>query len=394
MTFAMKKIGNLGNLDSLQHGLTDKEHKINILGLSQTALAQYLQKTGNSEKKINMRVKQVWSWIYSQGKNSFDDMTNLSKDFRFFLNTHFSLERPVILKKQVSLDGTRKYLFKTDKMGEFETVFIPEEDRGTVCLSSQIGCTLNCSFCHTGTQKLVRNLEPFEIVGQVLAIKDDLKDWCDKKKETSKRRVSNIVIMGMGEPLYNFDNVKHGIDIIMNNEGLAISRRRVTLSTSGVLPNIHRVAQEIGCLLAISLHGTTDAVRDRLVPINKKWNIAELIKTLRQYPRLSNSERITFEYVMLSGVNDSLEDAKRLVKLIQGIPAKVNLIPFNAWPGSNFAPSKPEIIETFAAYLRKAGYSSPVRKPRGNDILAACGQLKSDSLKMKKVNAPIQNSTL
>ena len=279
-------------------------------------------------------------------------------------------------------------------MGEFETVFIPEEDRGTVCLSSQIGCTLNCSFCHTGTQKLVRNLEPFEIVGQVLAIKDDLKDWCDKKKETSKRRVSNIVIMGMGEPLYNFDNVKHGIDIIMNNEGLAISRRRVTLSTSGVLPNIHRVAQEIGCLLAISLHGTTDAVRDRLVPINKKWNIAELIKTLRQYPRLSNSERITFEYVMLSGVNDSLEDAKRLVKLIQGIPAKVNLIPFNAWPGSNFAPSKPEIIETFAAYLRKAGYSSPVRKPRGNDILAACGQLKSDSLKMKKVNAPIQNSTL
>ena len=386
----MEKINTFDIMDDLQNDTLNKKQKINILGLSQKAISQYFQKKGIKEKNVNMRVKQVWSWIYSHGKISFDDMTNLSKDFRFFLNENFNLERPIIVKKQVSLDGTRKYLFKTNKIGEFETVFIPEEDRGTVCLSSQIGCTLNCSFCHTGTQSLVRNLEPFEIVGQVLAIKDDLKDWDGKNKHNTKRTISNIVMMGMGEPLYNFDNVKDGIDIIMNNEGLAISRRRITLSTSGVLPNIHRVALEIGCLLAISLHGTTDSVRDLLVPINKKWNIAELMLSLKKYPKLSNSERITFEYVMLSGVNDSLEDAKRLVKLIQGIPSKVNLIPFNPWPGSNYCPSNPEIIEKFAAYLRKAGYSSPVRKPRGDDILAACGQLKSDSVKPKKANALLQ----
>ena len=386
----MEKINTFDIMDDLQNDTLNKKQKINILGLSQKAISQYFQKKGIKEKNVNMRVKQVWSWIYSHGKISFDDMTNLSKDFRFFLNENFNLERPIIVKKQVSLDGTRKYLFKTNKIGEFETVFIPEEDRGTVCLSSQIGCTLNCSFCHTGTQSLVRNLETFEIVGQVLAIKDDLMDWDGKNKHNTKRTISNIVMMGMGEPLYNFDNVKDGIDIIMNNEGLAISRRRITLSTSGVLPNIHRVALEIGCLLAISLHGTTDTVRDMLVPINKKWNIAELMLSLKKYPKLSNSERITFEYVMLSGVNDSLEDAKRLVKLIQGIPSKVNLIPFNPWPGSNYCPSNPEIIEKFAAYLRKAGYSSPVRKPRGDDILAACGQLKSDSVKPKKANALLQ----
>tara|TARA_X000001036_G_C20607644_1_gene777671 strand:- start:142 stop:1305 length:1164 start_codon:yes stop_codon:yes gene_type:complete len=386
----MEKINTFDIMDDLQNDTLNKKQKINILGLSQKAISQYFQKKGIKEKNVNMRVKQVWSWIYSHGKISFDDMTNLSKDFRFFLNENFNLERPIIVKKQVSLDGTRKYLFKTNKIGEFETVFIPEEDRGTVCLSSQIGCTLNCSFCHTGTQSLVRNLETFEIVGQVLAIKDDLMDWDGKNKHNTKRTISNIVMMGMGEPLYNFDNVKDGIDIIMNNEGLAISRRRITLSTSGVLPNIHRVALEIGCLLAISLHGTTDSVRDLLVPINKKWNIAELMLSLKKYPKLSNSERITFEYVMLSGVNDSLEDAKRLVKLIQGIPSKVNLIPFNPWPGSNYGPSNPEIIEKFAAYLRKAGYSSPVRKPRGDDILAACGQLKSDSVKPKKANALLQ----
>ena len=386
----MEKINTFDIMDDLQNDTLHKKQKINILGLSQKAIGHYFQKLGINEKNVNMRVKQVWSWIYSHGKISFNDMTNLSKDFRFFLNENFNLERPIIVKKQVSLDGTRKYLFKTHRIGEFETVFIPEEDRGTVCLSSQIGCTLNCSFCHTGTQSLVRNLEPFEIVGQVLAIKDDLKDWDGKNKHYTKRTISNIVMMGMGEPLYNFDNVKDGIDIIMNNEGLAISRRRITLSTSGVLPNIHRVALEIGCLLAISLHGTTDSVRDMLVPINKKWNIAELMLSLKKYPKLSNSERITFEYVMLSGVNDSLEDAKRLVKLIQGIPSKVNLIPFNPWPGSNYGPSNPEIIEKFAAYLRKAGYSSPVRKPRGDDILAACGQLKSDSVKPKKVTALLQ----
>ena len=362
----------------------NNRNKFNLLGLSQMALGETFKKLGINEKTINMRVKQVWSWIYSHGKNNFMDMTNLSKEFRCCLINNFSLERPQILKKQVSKDGTRKYLLKTFNFGEFETVFIPDKDRGTICISSQIGCTLNCSFCHTGTQSLVRNLEPFEIVGQILTVKDDLMDWYENNKKTRKRLVSNIVIMGMGEPLYNFDYVKDGINIIMNNEGLAISRRRITLSTSGVVPNIHRVAEEIGCLLAISLHATTDEVRNKLVPINKKWNIRKLIDTLRNYPKLSNSERITFEYVMLKDVNDSLEDAKRLLKIIQGIPAKINLIPFNPWPGSKYTSSKTEDIEMFANVLKKAGYSSPIRMPRGEDILAACGQLKSNSMKKKK----------
>ena len=370
-----------------------KKDKIHLLGISQEELAQTLKELGIQNKTVGMRVKQLWSWIFTQGKINFEEMTNLSKDFRFFLKENYSLERPKILAKQVSVDGTRKYLFSTTKMGEFETVFIPEDDRGTVCLSSQIGCTLNCSFCHTGTQKLVRNLEPFEIVGQVLAVKDDLLDWSKTNKNNGKRLVSNIVIMGMGEPLYNFENVKNGIDIIMNSGGLAISRKRITLSTSGVIPNIHRVANEIGCLLAVSLHATTDSVRNRLVPINKKWNIEELMFNLKSYPKLSNSERITFEYVMLRNVNDSLEDAKRLAKLIKGIPAKINLIPFNPWPGSYFTASYPEEIEKFSTILRKAGYSSPVRKPRGQDILAACGQLKSNSLKQKKINPIDQTQT-
>ena len=370
-----------------------KKDKIHLLGISQEELAQTLKELGIQNKTVGMRVKQLWSWIFTQGKINFEEMTNLSKEFRLFLKENYSLERPKILAKQVSVDGTRKYLFSTTKMGEFETVFIPEDDRGTVCLSSQIGCTLNCSFCHTGTQKFVRNLEPFEIVGQVLAVKDDLLDWSKTNKNNGKRLVSNIVIMGMGEPLYNFENVKNGIDIIMNSGGLAISRKRITLSTSGVIPNIHRVANEIGCLLAVSLHATTDAVRNRLVPINKKWNIEELIFNLKNYPKLSNSERITFEYVMLRNVNDSLEDAKRLAKLIKGIPAKINLIPFNPWPGSYFIASYPEEIEKFSTILRKAGYSSPVRKPRGQDILAACGQLKSNSLKQKKINPIDQTQT-
>ena len=370
-----------------------KKNKIHLLGISQEELAQTLKELGIQNKSVSMRVKQLWSWIFTQGKINFEEMTNLSKEFRFFLKENYSLERPKILSKQVSVDGTRKYLFSTTKMGEFETVFIPEDDRGTVCLSSQIGCTLNCSFCHTGTQKLVRNLEPFEIVGQVLAVKDDLLDWSKTNKDNGKRLVSNIVIMGMGEPLYNFENVKNGIDIIMNSGGLAISRKRITLSTSGVIPNIHRVANEIGCLLAVSLHATTDSVRNRLVPINKKWNIEELIFNLKNYPKLSNSERITFEYVMLRNVNDSLEDAKRLAKLIKGIPAKINLIPFNPWPGSYFTASHPEEIEKFSSILRKAGYSSPVRKPRGQDILAACGQLKSNSLKQKEIPPIDQTQT-
>ena len=377
-------MNNLENqkTDNLEESLT-KANKIKLLGLSQNALAESLRKLGTHEKNVNMRVKQVLSWVYTHGEMNFGEMTNLSKNFRMFLQKNFSVERPEIIRKQISKDGTRKYLLKTNNIGEFETVFIPDDDRGTVCLSSQIGCTLNCSFCYTGTQKLVRNLEPFEIVGQVLAVKDDLMDWCESNKN-NKRLVSNIVMMGMGEPLYNFDYVKDGIDIIMHNEGLSLSRKKITLSTSGVVPNIHRVAREIGCLLAISLHATTDAIRNRLVPINKKWSIAELMLNLKDYPKLSNSERITFEYVMLKDLNDSLDDAKRLVQLIQGIPAKINLIPFNPWPGSNFEPSSPEQIKKFSNILRKAGYSSPVRKPRGKDILAACGQLKSSSIKPKK----------
>ena len=387
-------MNNFKNQKSANHGKNlIKSNKIALLGLSQNELAASLKKLGTPEKNVNMRVKQIWSWVYTHGEMNFAKMTNLSKDFRLFLEEHFSVKRPEIIKKQISTDGTRKYLLKTNKLGEFETVFIPDEDRGTVCLSSQIGCTLNCSFCHTGTQKLVRNLEPFEIVGQVLAVKDDLMDWLEIHKH-NKRLVSNIVIMGMGEPLYNFDHIKNGIDIIMHNEGLSLSRKRITLSTSGVVPNIHRVATEIGCLLAISLHGTTDAIRNRLVPINKKWNIAELMLNLKTYPKLSNSERITFEYVMLKNVNDSLDDAKRLVKLIQGIPAKINLIPFNPWPGSIFEPSSPEQIKKFSTILRKAGYSSPVRKPRGKDILAACGQLKSKSVRPTKTNLFVQTQTI
>ena len=361
----------------------EMQPKTNLLGLSKKELSLSLNKLGVGKKELSMRVQQLFSWIHVHGKKSFDEMTNLSKEFRDQLSNSFSIYRPQTIDKQISKDGTRKYLFKSENFGEFETVFIPEHDRGTLCISSQIGCTLNCSFCYTGTQKLVRNLEPHEIVGQISAVKDDLSDWCGKKNSTLKRAVSNVVVMGMGEPLYNFENVKQGLKIIMDNEGLSISRKKITLSTSGVVPYIHKVSSEIGCLLAISLHGTTDEIRNELVPINKKWNIQELISTLKSYPNLSNTERITFEYVMLRKVNDSLDDAKRLVKLIKNIPSKINLIPFNPWPGSNYKTSEPETVKIFANYVKKAGYSSPVRKPRGVDIMAACGQLKSDSVRKK-----------
>ena len=361
----------------------DLHSKINLLGLSKSDISKHLYNLGVEKKELSMRVQQLFSWTHSHGKKSFDYMTNLSKEFRDLLSKEFSISRPQIINKQISIDGTRKYLFKSENFGEFETVFIPEDERGTICISSQIGCTLNCSFCYTGTQKLVRNLEPHEIVGQISAVKDDLADWCGKKNNSSKRAVSNIVVMGMGEPLYNFENIKQGLKIIMDNEGLSISRKKITLSTSGVVPYIHKVSSEIGCLLAISLHGTTDEVRNELVPINKKWNIQELISTLKSYPNLSNTERITFEYVMLKKVNDSLDDAKRLVKLIKNIPSKINLIPFNPWPGSNYKTSEPETVKIFANYIKKAGYSSPVRKPRGVDIMAACGQLKSYSVREK-----------
>ena len=361
----------------------------NIFELSQDDLLQKLTGFGVEEKKAKMRTKQVWSWLYNQGSKSFDDMTTISKSLRQLLKTELSIKRPKLIDKQVSNDGTRKYLLEIDNKQQIETVYIPDKNRGTLCISSQVGCTLNCSFCHTGTQKLVRNLSAGEIVGQLLFARDDLEDWPNRSTNPNKfRLITNLVLMGMGEPLYNFDCVKKAMKIVMDKEGISLSRKRITLSTSGVVPQIERVGSEIGCLLAISLHATTDEVRNKLVPINKKWNLHQLLESIRNYPTLSNSERVTFEYVMLKGVNDSDADAKRLIKLISGIPAKVNLIPFNSWPEAPFERSDLSRIESFAKIINKAGYSSPVRQPRGEDVMAACGQLKSLS---KKTNSNKKN---
>ena len=358
---------------------------LNLVGLTRAGLKDALISAGTPQNQANMRVGQVWQWIYEKGVRDFDLMTNLAKSYRTLLKEQFVLEVPEVVTKQVSEDGTRKYLMRIEGGHEVETVYIPEANRGTLCISSQVGCTLTCSFCHTGTQRLVRNLTASEIVGQILVARDDLGEWPipgAPKNET--RLLSNIVLMGMGEPLYNFDNVRDAMKIAMDPEGISLSRRRITLSTSGVVPEIAKTAQEIGCLLAVSFHATTDEVRDRLVPINKKWNIKALLEALRAYPKLSNSERITFEYVMLKNVNDSDADAKRLIKLIQGIPAKINLIPFNEWPGAPYQRSDWKRIKAFADIIYKAGYASPIRTPRGEDIMAACGQLKSASEKIRK----------
>ena len=359
--------------------------RVNLVGLSRDGMKAALVEAGTPETQAGMRVGQIWQWIYHRGARDFDGMTNLARPYRELLATHFSIARPEIVTRQVSADGTRKYLLRVAGGHEIETVYIPETDRGTLCVSSQVGCTLTCSFCHTGTQRLVRNLTAAEIVGQILVARDDLADWGRKPDE--KRLVSNIVLMGMGEPLYNFESVRDAMKIAMDSEGIALSRRRITLSTSGVVPEIARVGDEIGCLLAISFHATTDPVRDQLVPINRKWNIAALLEACRAYPRLSNAERITFEYVMLKGVNDSDDDARRLVKLIAGIPAKINLIPFNPWPGSPYVRSDPERIEAFGNIVNRAGYASPVRTPRGEDIMAACGQLKSATERVRRARA-------
>ena len=363
---------------------------VNLVGLTRDQMRDAFVTAGTPEKQARMRVNQVWQWIYHWGVRDFALMTNLAKDYRALLAGAFAVDLPEIVSKQVSSDGTRKYLVRIQGGHEVETVYIPEEDRGTLCVSSQVGCTLNCSFCHTGTQKLVRNLTAGEIVGQVMLVRDDLGEWPvpgAPKDET--RLLSNIVLMGMGEPLYNFDAVRDAMKIAMDAEGLQLSRRRITLSTSGVVPEIARTATEIGCQLAVSFHATTDEVRDVLVPINKKWNIATLLDALREYPNLSNSERITFEYVMLDGVNDSDEDARRLVKLIEGIPAKINLIPFNEWPGAPYKRSSNNRIRAFADIIYKAGYASPIRTPRGEDIMAACGQLKSATERARKSRAQV-----
>ncbi|WP_149587635.1 23S rRNA (adenine(2503)-C(2))-methyltransferase RlmN [Tabrizicola flagellatus] len=364
--------------------------KTNIVGLTREALRAALVAAGTPEKQAKMRLGQVWQWVYHWGVRDFAQMTNLAKDYRALLERHFTIEIPEVVTRQISADGTRKYLVRIAGGHEVEVVYIPETDRGTLCISSQVGCTLTCSFCHTGTQKLVRNLTAAEIVGQVMMARDDLDEWpVPGAPKEEVRLISNIVLMGMGEPLYNFENVRDAMQIVMDGEGIALGRRRITLSTSGVVPEIARTATEIGCQLAISFHATTDEVRDVLVPINKRWNIATLLEALKAYPGLSNSERITFEYVMLDGVNDTKEDAHRLVKLLEGIPAKVNLIPFNEWPGAPYRRSSGNRIHAFADIIYKAGYASPIRTPRGEDIMAACGQLKSATERARKSRAQI-----
>ncbi|WIY26709.1 23S rRNA (adenine(2503)-C(2))-methyltransferase RlmN [Parasedimentitalea psychrophila] len=366
--------------------------KINLVGQTREQLRATLIQLGTAEKQAKMRVGQIWQWIYQWGKRDFAEMTNLSKTLRADLAEHCVIEIPKVITRQVSQDGTRKYLVRIAGGHEVEVVYIPETDRGTLCISSQVGCTLTCSFCHTGTQKLVRNLTSAEIIGQVMMARDDLDEWPvpGTRSDDRTRRLSNIVLMGMGEPLYNFENVRDAMKIAMDPEGIQLSRRRITLSTSGVVPEIARTAEEIGCMLAISFHATTDEVRDKLVPINKRWNLEKLLQALRDYPRVANSERITFEYVMLDHVNDSKEDAHRLVELIKGIPAKINLIPFNEWPGAPYKRSSGNRIHAFADIIHEAGYASPIRKPRGEDIMAACGQLKSATERARKSRKQIE----
>ena len=366
-----------------------------LIGADREELAAMLRAEGVPERQIKMRVSQLWNWLYVRGVSDFDAMANVSKDMREMLKANFTIARPEIVEEQVSNDGTRKWLLRYPPRGagrpvEVETVYIPEEGRGTLCISSQVGCTLTCTFCHTGTQRLVRNLTAEEILSQLLLARDRLGDFPDRDVPqgamipSSDRKVTNIVMMGMGEPLYNFEEVKKALLIATDGDGLSLSKRRVTLSTSGVVPEIYRTGEEIGCMLAISLHAVRDELRDMLVPINKKYPLKELMEACRAYPGLSNARRITFEYVMLKDVNDSLEDAKGLIQLLKGIPAKINLIPFNPWPGTNYQCSDWAQIEKFADFINQAGYASPIRTPRGRDILAACGQLKSESERMRK----------
>jgi 23S rRNA (adenine2503-C2)-methyltransferase len=394
--------------------------KPSLIGLSRAELAEQLGAIGVAPPQRKMRVQQLWHWIYVRGAQGFDEMTSISKEMRAELDRHFTMARPEVVAEQISNDGTRKWLLRLpsgdaiEKAHEVECVYIPETDRGTLCVSSQVGCTLNCTFCHTGTQRLVRNLTAGEIVGQIMVARDRLGEWPSlppplrgrvgeggshklnardtptpnpspqgggEKKEGS-RLVTNVVMMGMGEPLYNFDAVRDALLIVADGDGIGISRRRITLSTSGVVPNIARTGAEIGVMLAVSLHAVRDELRNELVPLNRKYPIAELLQACRDYPGSSNARRITFEYVMLKGVNDSLDDAKLLVKMLKGIPAKINLIPFNPWPGTRYECSDWDQIEKFSEYIFNAGYSSPVRTPRGRDILAACGQLKSETEKM------------
>ncbi len=389
-----KHNSNAGPVSSASATGQSIDARPSLVGMTRQQLGEALSAVGVPDKQIRMRVAQLWHWIYVRGVDDFDRMSNVSKDLRSRLDEAYHIARPEIVTEQISVDGTRKWLLRFPPRGagkpvDVETVYIPEEGRGTLCISSQVGCTLTCTFCHTGTQTLVRNLTSEEILSQLILARDRLGDFPDGDTPQGAivpgegRLISNIVMMGMGEPLYNFDNVKQALLIASDGEGLSLSKRRITLSTSGVVPEIARTGEEIGCMLAISLHAVRDDLRDVLVPINKKWNLEALLDACRAYPGLSNAKRITFEYVMLKGVNDSLEEARDLVRLLKGIPAKINLIPFNPWPGSAYECSDWERIEQFADVVNRAGYASPIRTPRGRDIFAACGQLKSESQRLK-----------
>ena len=389
-----------GHIDPVTTGTVPLRggNRIDLVGLTRDAIRAELVEAGLDAKAAKLRAKQIWHWIYHRGVTDFEAMTDIAKSMRPWLTDRYIIGRPTVREAQVSNDGTRKWLLAAADGQEYEMVFIPDADRGTLCVSSQVGCTLNCRFCHTGTMRLVRNLAAGEIVGQVLLARDALGEWPkgtmasapdadDEDDEAGHytadgRMLTNIVMMGMGEPLYNFEAVRDALLVAADGEGLSISRRRITLSTSGVVPNIARAGAEIGCMLAVSLHAVRDDLRDELVPLNRKYPIADLLEACRTYPGVSNAKRITFEYVMLKGVNDSLAEAKELVRLLKGIPAKINLIPFNPWPGTKYECSDWERIEAFSEIVFNAGYASPVRTPRGRDILAACGQLKSATEKL------------
>lgn len=361
--------------------MTDEQGRRDLVGLTREQLAAEMVAIG--EKPF--RAKQLWHWIYHQGVRDFSAMNTIAKTMQAKLAERFTIGRPGVTTEQTSTDGTRKWLFKWRDGQEVETVYIPDDDRGAVCISTQVGCTLSCRFCHTGTQKLVRNLGAAEIVGQFLAARDSYGEWpTPRGGDEDGRRLSNIVVMGMGEPLYNYENTRDALNILMDHEGVALSRRRITLSTSGVVPMMDKCGEELGVNLAVSLHAVRDDLRDEIVPLNRKYPIAELMAACRRYPGASNARRITFEYVMLRGVNDSEAEAHELVRLLQGLPAKVNLIPFNPWPGSPYQTSTPEAVRRFAAILNDAGYSSPIRRPRGRDISAACGQLKTESERARR----------
>lgn len=393
--FALKKWIDavMATTTLLQTAMADTVHdeRPELVGLDRSELKAQLATFGVPERQQRMRANQLFHWLYNRGATEFSEMTTISKVMHEDLAAAFRLDRPKVVAEQVSEDGTRKWLFRfrgtgpTDPPVDVETVYIPEPGRGTLCVSSQIGCTLTCTFCHTGTQKLVRNLTAGEVLGQILAARDRIGDWPGAERPTDglipdgERAITNIVMMGMGEPLYNFENVKQALLIASDGEGISLSKRRITLSTSGVVPMIERCGAQIGVMLAISLHAVRDDLRDELVPINRKYPIAELLEACRTYPGVSNARRITFEYVMLKGVNDSLAEARELVRLLAGIPAKINLIPFNPWPGTAYDCSDWNQIEKFADIVNRAGYASPVRTPRGRDIMAACGQLKSES---------------